>query len=61
VAEALCKNHPVPIEFVGILDTFTETSLNYEELLGHYGLRVKDIVDATKCVMQKKKTFHVTQ
>jgi len=55
VAEALGERFPVPIERVGISDTFTETSLNYEELLDYYGMGVEDIIKAIRCVVKSRK------
>jgi len=55
VAEVLSDKYPTPLERIGIVDTFTETSLNYEELLDCYGMGVKDIVEATRRVMKRKK------
>ena len=54
VAEALGE-FPVPLKRVGIVDTFTETSLTYEELLDYYGLGVKDVAEATHHVIKRKK------
>jgi transketolase len=55
VAEALGKNYPVPLECIGIDDTFTETALNYEELLDYYGMGVKNIVEAALHAIERKK------
>jgi len=55
VAEALSEKHPVPLERVGIADTFTETALTYEELLDHYGMGVTDIIKAAHHAMKRKK------
>jgi transketolase len=43
VAEATGLHHPVPIEFMGINDTFTETG-PYDDLLAKYGLSVEAII-----------------
>ncbi len=53
VAETLAKNAPVPIEFVGMHDTFGESG-KPAELLEKYGMGVKDIVAATKKVLKRK-------
>lgn len=55
IGESLAERYPVPIERVGIADTFTETSLNYEQLLDHYGMRVEDVVKAARRAMKRKK------
>jgi len=54
VAEVLAKNYPVPMEMIGILDTFAESG-GYEELLDKYGMGVIDIVEAAKKVLKRKK------
>lgn len=54
VAEVMAANKPVPIERVGIKDTFTESG-QYNELLEKYGMGVKNIIDAAKKVMKRKK------
>ncbi|MCD6219439.1 transketolase family protein [Candidatus Calescamantes bacterium] len=55
VTEALSDNSSVVIKRVGINDTFAETSLNYEELLDHYGMGVEDIVRTAKDTLNIKK------
>jgi len=54
VAEALGEGKPAVLERIGIRDTFTETSLSYEELLDHYGMSVKDIVEAAKRAVKRR-------
>ncbi len=54
VAEALEDTIPVPLERVGIADTFAETALDFESLLDQYGMGVGDIVKATKRVLKRK-------
>ena len=53
VAEVLGDHHPVPIERVGILDTFGESG-QPEELMEHYHLGVSDIVHAVERVIRRK-------
>jgi transketolase len=55
VAEVLGKYHPVPLEQVGIADSFVETALDPESLLDHYGMKVNDIVQATYRALKRKK------
>jgi len=55
VAEALGSTCPVPLERIGINDTFTETSLNYEDILDHYGMGVKDITSASRRVLKRSR------
>jgi len=56
VAELLTKHQPVPMEMVGILDTFAESG-SYEELLDKYGMGVSDIIKAVKKVLKRKKSL----
>lgn len=60
VAEALGDTYPVPLERVGITDTFAETSLDFESLLDHYGMGVDDIVQAAKRVLKRKEKVKMT-
>ncbi len=53
VAEVLAKNYPVPIEFVGIRDTFGGSG-EPEELLEKFGLTWKDIYTAALVAMQRR-------
>ena len=55
VAETLSESYPVPIERVGIQDTFTESG-PYFSLLEKYGLGVMDIVKAAKRAVSKKRS-----
>jgi transketolase len=54
VAEALVGEIPVPIKMVGIADTFTETSQDFDSLLDKYGMAVDDIVKAAQQAMKLK-------
>ena len=54
VAEVLARELPVPIEFVGVEDTFTESG-DYEKLLAKYGLSAANIVARAQKVLQRKK------
>ena len=53
VAECLAATCPVPLERVGIADTFAECG-PYHELLDKYGMSVDAIVDAVRRVLQRK-------
>lgn len=53
VSEVVVKNHPVPMEMVGINDTFGESG-EPNELMEKYGLTSKDIVSAVKKVIARK-------
>jgi transketolase len=53
VSEVLARHLPVPIEFVGMPDTFGESG-KPNELLEKYGMDVKDIKSAIKRVLKRK-------
>lgn len=53
VASALAQNHPVPMAFVGVQDTFGESG-EAEELLRKYGLTSQGIVDAAHRVLKRR-------
>lgn len=53
VAEVVVKEHPLPMEFVGVQDTFGESG-ETKELRKKYGLTVDDIIKATKKVISRK-------
>lgn len=54
VAEALVESYPVPMERVGVLDTFGESGTP-DALLAKYNLTVADVVRAAKRVIERKK------
>jgi transketolase len=53
VAECLAASYPVPMEFIGVQDTFGQSGTP-EELVEHYGMGVKSIVSAVEKVMKRK-------
>ena len=53
VAEVLAKNNPVPIEMIGVQDRWGESG-QPEELIEHFGLGTKSIINAVKKVLNKK-------
>ena len=53
VAEVLSRNHPVPMEFIGLQDTFGESG-NPDELMEKYGMGAEDIIKAVKKVIKRK-------
>ena len=53
VSEVLVGNCPVPIEFVGVEDRFTESG-DYEKLLAKYGLSADNIVARAQKVLKRK-------
>lgn len=54
VAEVVVANNPVPMEFVGVQDTFGGESGTPKELMVKYGLSADDIVAAAKRVIARK-------
>ncbi len=54
VAEALARHAPVPIEFIGMHDTFGESG-SPDELIVRYGMTSKDIVAAARRAIRRKK------
>lgn len=54
VAECLARHFPTPIEFIGVKDLFGQSGTP-EELLEYYGMGEKDILEAVKRVMMRKK------
>jgi len=53
IAEVLSQNFPVPIEMVGVDDSFGESGTS-KELLKKYGLTAKDIVSAAKRSIKRR-------
>jgi transketolase len=53
VAEVLVENHPIPMQRIGIRDTFAESG-PYLELIDKYGLTARHIITAVKTVMKRK-------
>ena len=53
VAEVLSQSCPVPMEVVGVNDTFTESG-DYEKLLAKYGLSAVNIVAHAEKVLKRK-------
>ncbi len=54
VAQLLITEHPVPLGFVAVNDTFGESGKPLE-LLDKYGLGVQDVISKAKTILQKKK------
>lgn len=55
VAECIVEHFPVPMERVGMLDTFGESG-KPDELLTKYHMKSRDIVEAVKKVIKRKQT-----
>ncbi len=47
VAEFLAQNYPVPMKFIGVNDQFGQSGTP-QELIEHYGMGVKSIIEAVK-------------
>jgi len=54
VAEVLVENYPVPMELVGVRDTFGESG-KPQELLDKYGLNVAAVKEAVRKAIGRKK------
>jgi transketolase len=54
VAELLARTNPVPMEFIGMQDTFGESG-QMQELLAKYGMKAKDIKAAVKKAIKRAK------
>ncbi len=54
VAEVLARNHPVPIEFIGVQNRFGESG-EPDQLVEHFGMGVKHIKAAVQKVLGRKK------
>lgn len=53
VSEVVTRNWPVPIEFIGMPNSFGESG-QPDELLEKHGMKAKNIADAVKKVIQRK-------
>lgn len=54
VAEVLAAEHPVPVEFIGVKNSFGQSG-EPKELLEHYGMGVSHIVAAVKKAVARKQ------
>lgn len=55
VSEVITRKYPVPMEFVGMPNSFGESG-EPEQLLRKYGMKSKDIVNASKRVIRRKSS-----
>ena len=53
VAEVLAQNYPVPIEFIGVQNSFGQSGTP-DELIKHYKMDIPDIVFAVEKVLKRK-------
>ncbi|MBI3290492.1 transketolase family protein [Candidatus Microgenomates bacterium] len=56
VAEVLSRNFPVPMEYIGMPNSFGESG-QPDELLEKYGMKAHHIVEAAKRVIKRKLNF----
>jgi transketolase len=56
IAQVVAETHPVPMEFVGIKNTYAE-SATPEQLLDKYGLIARDVAEAARRVLKRKHEF----
>ena len=54
MAEVLARFAPVPMEFVGVEDQYGQSG-EPAELLAHFGMDVKGIMDKVRKVIKRKK------
>jgi transketolase len=54
VSQVLSEEHPIPVEFIAIRDTYAESG-QPDELLDRYGLTAKHLVQAAERVLRRKK------
>ena len=54
VMEVLGENVPVPVERIGVRDCFGQSG-EPDQLMDEYGLRSRNIVEAIKKVVRRKK------
>ena len=53
VTEVLVENHPIPMERIGVRDTFAESG-PYLEVTDKYGLTARHIIAAVEKVLKRK-------
>ncbi|PRY85174.1 hypothetical protein CLW00_11482, partial [Mongoliibacter ruber] len=53
IAQTLISNHPAPLEYVGVNDSFGESGTP-TQLLEKYGLNAENIVKAAKKALARK-------
>jgi transketolase len=53
VAQAVCRTHPVPMEFVGVEDTYAESG-DPAALMEKYGLTAREVEAAARRVLERR-------
>jgi len=56
IAEVVVQGHNVPMEFVGVRDSFGESAKTPDELWKKFGLKKENIVEAVKRVLLRKNS-----
>lgn len=56
VAEVVVQGHQVPMEFIGVKDSFGESAKTYQELWKKYGLTKENIIEAVKKIIIRKNS-----
>jgi transketolase len=56
IAEVLAGAVPMPVEMVGIRDTFAETALDHDSLMDRYGMSVDAIAEAARRAIRRKRS-----
>ncbi|MDQ6930315.1 MAG: transketolase family protein, partial [Candidatus Eremiobacteraeota bacterium] len=59
VAEILAQKHPVPVEFIGVHDTFGQSG-DPMELIEHYGMGTNAIKEAARRAARRKSGSTLT-
>ena len=54
MAEVVVRQHPVPMEFVAVMDRFGQSG-KPAELMDAFGLRAKDVIAAARRVLERKR------
>lgn len=54
IAETLSRHAPMPMEYIGLQDTFAESGTP-QEIRSKYQMDTEDIINATKKVLERKK------
>jgi transketolase len=54
VSEILCQHHPMPVERVGLADTFAESG-EWQELYEKYGLTATKVLEAARQVLKRAR------
>ena len=54
IVSAIMKGSSIPMEAIGIHDQFGQSAQSYRELLEHYGLTSKELIEAVRRLMRWK-------